>query len=130
MSDLIKLDMPTPQFLDLVSWFSSALRQNETKLSHYLDNTKGQGMHLESLSKKSFFEILNVLVQKLKVYKDLGEIKTILGAIKWKYVARDHADLVNLNIFQALHKGNGDKENILRKAWGRNVGYDCKKIDD
>jgi hypothetical protein len=56
-------------------------------------------MHLESLSKKSFFEILNVLVQKLKVYKDLGEIKTILGAIKWKYVARDHADLVNLNIF-------------------------------
>jgi hypothetical protein len=56
-------------------------------------------MHLESLSKKSFFEILNVLVQKLKIFKDEGEIKTILGAIKWKYVARDHADLVNLNIF-------------------------------
>jgi hypothetical protein len=56
-------------------------------------------MHLENISKQRFFGIIGALVQRLKVAKDQSEIKSLLAAIKWKYVARDHGDLANLKIF-------------------------------
>jgi len=68
-------------------------------------------------------------VKRLKQAKDHSEIKALLGAIKWKYVARDHGDLAQLGVFQVLHKGNGDKDCMLRGAWGRRVAYDCKAAD-
>jgi len=130
LRDLILLDMPTPQFLDLAAWFCAALRQNSVKLAHYLDSTKGQGLHLETQSKKAFFDIIGAFVKRLKLAKDHSEIKALLGAIKWKYVARDHGDLASLGVFQILHKGDGTKDSKLRGAWGRRVDYDCKAADD
>ena len=124
------VDMPTSHLFDLISWFSASLRCNKNRLTHYLDDTKGQGIHLESQSRKYFFEILGSFIQRLKVSKDEKEIKTILNALKWKFTGRDHGDLAQLNIFTLLHKGNGEKDNKLRKAWGRKVEADCTSADD
>lgn len=133
--ELIKLEMPLQQFYDTLNWFCSALRRNQNKLCHYLDDTKGQGLYLENQSKKSFFAILGVLVNRLKDSKDETEIRTILNSLKWKFTARDHANLLHLNIFSVLHKGNGEKDSKLKKAWGRNVlpkveANDSQKISD
>jgi hypothetical protein len=54
-------------------------------LTHYLDNIKGQGTHLETLSRRNFFDILSSLIQKLKVSKDEFEIKSIINSLKWKF---------------------------------------------
>jgi len=97
--DLITVDMPKSHLFDLISWFSASLRGNKNRLSHYLDDTKGQGIHLESASRKHFFEILGAFTQRLKVSKDEKEIKTLLNALKWKFTGRDHGDLCQLNIF-------------------------------
>jgi hypothetical protein len=94
-----------------------------------LDDAKGQGIHLETQSRKFFFEILGTLVQRLKVSKDQKEIKNILDALKWKYTGRDHHDLAQLKIFAALHKGNGDKDNKLRKAWGQKLDVTSLSVD-
>lgn len=128
--DLIAHDAPWSQHNDLVQWFSSALRRNENRLAHYLDDTKGQGLHLEGQSRKYFFEILASLVQRLKSAKDEKHIKTLLTTLKWKYTGRDHRDLADLNIFAVLHRGNGDKDNKLKKAWGRRLQPSLDSIDD
>jgi hypothetical protein len=119
--ELIKLEMPLPQFYDILNWFCAALRRNQSKLCHYLDDTRGQGHYLENQSKKSFFAVLGVLANRLKDSKDDTEIRTILDSLKWKFTARDHANLLHLNIFSLLHRGNGEKDSKLKKAWGRTV---------
>ena len=49
--------------------------------------------------------------------------------MKWKFTGGDHPELENLNLFKILHKGNGDKDDILRKAWGRKVEFKCQTVD-
>jgi hypothetical protein len=65
-------EMPFNQLDNLISWFASALRMNENrlKLSHYLDNLTGQGIHLENLSQKYFFLTIKSLVTRLKKCKN------------------------------------------------------------
>lgn len=51
-----------------------------------------------------------------------NEIKALLNSLKWKYLARDHNQLKNLNIFKVIHEGDGTKkDNKIKKAWGRNI---------
>ncbi len=88
-------------------------------MAHYLDDLKGCGHHIENESRDNFFLILVALVKKLKESKEENEIKAILNSLKWKYIARDHGALKNLEIFKTLHQGNGKKDNKLKKAWGR-----------
>ena len=56
---------------------------------------------------------------QLKDSDDETEIKAILNSLKWKYLARDHASLRNLEVFKVLREGNCKKENKLKKSWGR-----------
>ena len=62
---------------------------------------------------------MNALVSQLKSTNEEAEIKVILNTMKWKFFARDHYDVKNLNIFSVLHNGDGKKDNKLKKAWGR-----------
>lgn len=41
--------------------------------------------------------------------------------MKWKFIARDHASLRNLDLFKILHEGDGKKDNKIKKAWGRPI---------
>lgn len=88
-------------------------------MSHYLDDLRGCGHHLEEQGRESFFSILKGLVKQLRESTDEAEIKAILNSLKWKYLARDHAQLRNLEIFKTLHEGNGKKDNRIKKSWGR-----------
>lgn len=99
MRDLVVNEGPSGHLQDVASWFSAALRCNKNRLTHYLDDAKGQGIHLERQSSKFFFEILSALVQRLKASTDKKEIKCILSALKWKFTGRDHGDLAELKIF-------------------------------
>lgn len=103
----------------MISWFASSLRGNKNHMSHYLDDLKGCGLHLEDLARENFFTILKGLVKQLKESTEESEIKVILNALKWKFWARDHASLRNLDIFRTLHEGDGKKDNKLKRSWGR-----------
>lgn len=103
---------------------------NRLKMSHYLDDLTGQGIHLETLSGKFFFQIIKSLVDRLKPCKSEKHIKVLLNALKWTYSARDHKELVQLGLFSILHKGNNEKDNLLKKAWGRNLKISADHIDD
>jgi len=88
-------------------------------MAHYLDDLKGCGQHLEEQSREHFFLIMRGLVKQLRDSDDETEIKAILGSLKWKFLARDHASLRTLDLFKVLHEGNGKKDSKLKKAWGR-----------
>jgi hypothetical protein len=121
LGSLISMELPQNHRFDLISWFASSLRGNKNQMCHYLDDLKGCGLHFEDLARENFFQILRGLVRQLKECTEESEIKVILNALKWKYVARDHASLRNLDIFRTLHEGDGKKENKLKRAWGRPI---------
>ena len=86
-----------------------------------MDDLKGCGLHLEDLARDNFFNIMRGLVRQLKDTNEVDEIKVILNALKWKFIARDHASLRTLDIFKTLHEGDGKKDNKLKRAWGRPI---------
>ena len=90
-------------------------------MSHYLDDLKGCGLHLEEQAREHFFSIIRGLVKQLKESNDESEIKVLLNSIKWKFIARDHASLKNLDLFRILHEGDGKKDNKIMKSWGRPI---------
>ena len=45
----------------------------------------------------------------------------MLDALKWKFMGKDHTDLVNLKIFKVLREGDGSKNHPLRKTWGKKI---------
>lgn len=38
--------------------------------------------------------------------------------------------LFNIGMFSTLHKGSNEKDNLLKKAWGRKIKIECSNIDD
>ena len=103
-----------------MSWFCGSLRGNKNPhVAHYLDDLKGCGHHLEDLAKQNFFSILKGMVAKLRESKDEEEIKIIINSLKWKFLARDHHSLYQLDLLKVLHQGDGKADNKLKKAWGR-----------
>lgn len=69
-------------------------------------------------------------MDRLKKCKDEKQIKVLLNALKWTYTARDHKDLVQLGFFSTLHKGSNEKDNLLKKAWGRKLKMSSDNIDE
>lgn len=127
--------MPFEVFENILSWFVSALRSNKNNVSHYLDDMTGQGIHLETLSRKFFFQIIKAIVKRLKNIKassltNKREIKVLLNALVWNYTARDHEELSDLGLLSILHNGSNDKDNIIKKLWGRSIYSECSTIDD
>jgi len=84
------LELPQNHRYDLMNWFCSSLRGNKNQMSHYLDDLKGCGHHLEEQARDNFFMILKGLVRQLRDSKEEQEIKAILNSLKWKFLARDH----------------------------------------
>lgn len=57
------MELPQKHRFDLISWFGSSLRGNKNVMSHYLDDLKGCGHHLEDLARENFFTILRGLIK-------------------------------------------------------------------
>ena len=60
---------------------------------------------------------MGCFVKELDKCDDTRECKILMGALKWRYLSRDHESLYKLNIFETLHRGS-DK---LRRLWGKPV---------
>jgi hypothetical protein len=69
-------------------------------------------------------------VKQLKDSKEETEIKAVLNSLKWKYLARDHTALRQLEIFKVLHEGNGKKDNRIKKSWGRPLKQEVISSDN
>ena len=57
----------------------------------------------------------------IKQSRDEAKIIRFLAALVWKYMGRDHAQLVKLDIFSLLQKGDGSLKHPIRLAWGRKL---------
>ena len=120
LGQLLNFELPQPHRYDLMSWFCGSLRGNKNPhVAHYLDDLKGCGHHLEDLAKDNFFSILRGMVAKLRDSKDEDEMKVILNSLKWKFLARDHQSLFQLDLFKVLHQGDGKADHKLKRSWGR-----------
>jgi len=120
IANMIVLDAPAYITHDIINWFCSSLRTSKNKITHYLDDVRGGGSYLESKSRAYFFQVIGKIVQLLKEASTIKEIKFyLMNALQWKFMGRDHKDLLNLDIFQVLHKGNGSKDNLIRRSWGK-----------
>jgi hypothetical protein len=104
---------------DLVNWFCASLRENQNNMRHYLNNVEGCGLHFETQLANRFFEIFGAILNRLKGTNDKEEAMSLLNALKWKFLGRDHTRLLAMNIFQALREGNGHRKNMIRRHWGR-----------
>lgn len=120
LGQLLNFELPQAHRYDLMSWFCGSLRGNKNPhVAHYLDDLKGCGHHLEDLAKDNFFSILRGMVAKLRDSKDEDEMKVILNSLKWKFLARDHQSLFQLDLFKVLHQGDGKADHKLKRSWGR-----------
>jgi len=105
LGQLMNLELQKEERFDLINWFCASLRNNKNSMSHYLEDMRGCGHHLEMSAKEGFFQVLKGLVKTLKESKDEEELKLVLNALRWKFSARDHDSLSNLQVFRALHSG-------------------------
>lgn len=75
-----------------------------------MDDIKGQDIYLENKTRMYFFLILGQVVKRLRDASDSQTIHFYLkNVLEWKFLGRDHKELLELGIFQVLHKGNGEK---------------------
>ena len=62
MRDLMVMEMPQHHLNDVINWFNAALRYNQNRYTHYLDDIHGQGTHIETYTRRIFFDILGHLI--------------------------------------------------------------------
>jgi len=55
ISDLVCLEPPQYVLEDCLNWFCAALRGNQNKVTHYMDDIKGEGTYLENKTRMYFF---------------------------------------------------------------------------
>ena len=63
LGEIMGLELPLKHRYDLMNWFCSSLRGNKNVMSHYLDDLKGCGHHLEEKARQNFFKILQGLIK-------------------------------------------------------------------
>jgi hypothetical protein len=101
-----------------VAWFTTALRANTNNLTHYLDDLKGLGTHLEEIAGKAFFVVLSKVAGVLRESKDKREVLRLIDALMWNFSAVNHRELLKMNLFRIFREGNGKNSNLIKKSWG------------
>jgi hypothetical protein len=119
LKDLIRLSPSKDAIVQPISWFTTAMRANNSNLTHYLDDLKGIGTHMEVQAAKAFFAIIEKIVEMLRDSEDKDQALILLDALQWNYSATNHGSLAKLNLFTILHRGNGKPGNIIKRCWGK-----------
>lgn len=101
---------------DLLSWFCAALRRNDIKICHYLDNLQGCGKLFESRVQTAFQEFMVLLINKLIITEKIPQIKSFVDALMWKFSANDHQFLVDQGLFMILW---GQYNEQIKLTWGK-----------
>ena len=112
------LNISSKMFYDLLQWFQGSLRKNRSHSAHYLDGVRGCGERISKDISVKFFQIIEIVAEKLKVVNKKDKIIHLMDAICWEYTRKDHDKLAKLNIFRVLSEGNGERNSLLKTAWG------------
>jgi hypothetical protein len=100
IANLIALDAPFYITHDIINWFCASLRNSKNKIAHYLDDVRGGGSYLENKSRTYFFKVVKRIVTLLREASSVKEFKFyLMNALLWKFLGRDHKDLLDLDIF-------------------------------
>lgn len=91
-----------------------------------MDGIRSCGAHLESLIRKSFFNVVHGVAGYF-THADETELLNLLSCLDWSFKARDFDDLLSLKAFKLLHTGvnrklesiDGQKvkQNIVLESW-------------
>ena len=111
---------------DLLSWFNTSLRYNNTNFENgannifgfnsYLDNILGCGNELKNSIKNIFHNFLDLLIKKFVQNSDEKELDSFLDTLIWKYDIQDHEFLIQKNVFSIL---SGMQNDTIKSAWGK-----------
>ena len=66
IADLVKLEAPQYITRDTLNWFCASLRGGKNKITHYMDDIRGEGTYLENKTRMYFFQVLAQIVKRLK----------------------------------------------------------------
>ena len=72
-------------FYDLLQWFQSALRNNRSQASHYMDGIDGCGERAEMNIKKHFFSIIDRVVFMIRTETDETNLIHLIDALMWSF---------------------------------------------
>ena len=122
LAQVIDLDLLPEVVLDLQNWFASALRDRINQMSHYLDNIKSCGNHLEESLRTNFFKILEAILNQIKRSRDKQVVIRLLDGLNWKFMGRDHQSIHAIGIFNTLREGDGSRKHPIRQVWGKRTG--------
>lgn len=112
------------------NWFTSALRDKTNKLSHYMDNIQSCGNHMEQLVRNNFFKVLSFVLRDIKASRDKQTIIRLLDAVQWKFLGRDHGQILDNDIFRVLREGDGTHKHPIRFCWGKRTGLKKWDLDE
>ena len=117
----INLSYNSTRVFDLIQWFQGALRNNRVQQTHYLNNLEGCGNTAEAGIQKQFFQIITRVVHILKHERleSSTDYVHLLNALCWNFSREDHEYLVQLDLFTALHVGDGSMLHPIYRAWGQ-----------
>jgi len=119
IGETLGLSLPKEIFSDVLSWFGKSLRGSKNDVCHYLDGIKGCGQEIEDMARKHFFSAIKIIIDSLRKAKTPEQIRELLEALHWRYQSRDHGHLAELSLVDVLHRGDGEKRNVMRLAWGK-----------
>jgi hypothetical protein len=72
--------------------------------------------------------VLGVFVNDLNTSTNVDDVKTLMGALKWRYMSRDHDCLMQLDIFNSLHKNSPKLKNLWGKPVAVEISFDGSNL--
>ena len=117
----IGMNMGLGTFMDLMQWFTSALRGKSHRVAHYSDKIKGCGDSVLASIRQQFFKIIKVIITKLRISRDPKHLVHMLNALIWDYKGNDLTYLAKYDILGAIQFGDGGETHPLKLAWGRQL---------
>ena len=86
-----------------------------------MNDIRSCGSHIESLIRKSFFNILSCVSSYFN-HANKQTLLSLLSCLDWNYKARDFENLLSLKVFNLLHTGVKRKvETTDGKVVGQNI---------
>ena len=122
-------------FFDALHLFTASLRNNKSKVSHYMTGVDGCGFKTEKKIQKKFEKAIQLISLRLEIEKDPQQLVNLCDALIWDYKPSDLKILAKCNTVKILSGcikeialenytvTTEEANNPLRAAWGREKSF-------
>lgn len=122
-------------FYDALHLFTASLRNNKSKVSHYMTGVDGCGFETEKKIQKKFSQAMQLISLRLELEKDPQQLVQLCDALIWDYKPSDLKILAEFNTVKILSGCVNEMahdhyivtaeevNNPLRAAWGRERSF-------